>query len=265
MKVKFWSCPLPSDAASRYDSNLQVQTWADHQAKDQSELRNLCREQVQVLQQAYMGQLTCEDNVYDHPVQDTGIRFLPFEDEDLHFVDDALCSGCEINYPILWEKYAPQEAGVMKVVLCKTTGILGVSGFPWEEHRGTMFDYRTLPKGGMFKYDMGKTMVHEFGHYMGLMHTFQNGCQGLGDEVDDTSKEMSAFFGCPDPSAPPATCGDGLDDVHNFMDYADDRCMCAFTPGQRDRLTQKASQYKIFPEKDKPSIAVGPAEISFPF
>lgn len=236
LKAQFYSCPLPQGAGT---SASRVESWADPLAKDKSDLRKLVKDQVHVLQQAYKGELNCEGRMRNTQFEDTGIRFQKFKNEDLKFIEDENCSSCEMNYESLWQKYLPEEQGFVKVLLCQTSGILGVSAFPWEEASGTMFDFRTLPNGGMFKYDMGKTMVHEFGHYLGLFHTFQNGCYGEGDHVDDTSKEYTAFFGCPDLDSPPVSCNDGVDSVNNFMDYTDDRCMCSFTAGQRDRLAQK--------------------------
>jgi hypothetical protein len=63
--------------------------------------------------------------------------------------------------------------------------------FPWEvseasKQNGIIIDYRTLPDGEMDYFNYGYTAVHEGGHYLGLYHTFQNGCTIPGDELDDT-------------------------------------------------------------------------------
>ena len=87
----------------------------------------------------------------------------------------------------------------------------------------------------------GKTAVHEIGHWFGLYHTFEgncsifdglcNGCNGMGDLVDDTPRAREPTTRCREGTD---TCfqHEGLDDIHNFMSYEFDACIQHFTPGQ---------------------------------
>lgn len=80
-------------------------------------------------------------------------------------------------------------------------------------------------------YDKGRTMTHEVGHYLGLYHTFQGGCNPPGDEVDDTPAVASPNYGC----TPNVSCA-SADMIQNYMDYTDDTCMNTYTDGQKTRV-----------------------------
>ena len=85
----------------------------------------------------------------------------------------------------------------------------------------------------------GRTLTHEVGHYLGLQHPFNNGCGGsdctsTGDRVCDTPPVTSPSFNCPIGAN---TCSndnpDRLDQIENFMDYANGNCQNMFTWGQK--------------------------------
>jgi len=100
----------------------------------------------------------------------------------------------------------------------------------------------SMPGGGLQGYQMGKTAVHEVGHWFGLLHTFQgNTCAAsdAGDFVDDTPQESVSTDGCPPAQgmAKDSCPGvEGLDPVHNYMDYSNDECYTGFSPMQQTRM-----------------------------
>ena len=127
------------------------------------------------------------------------------------------------------------------------TDVLGFSTFPqwYRAHPrldGVVIDYRSLPGGSFRSFDRGYTAVHEIGHWLGLFHTFENGCVPPGDGVADTPYEASPAQGCPHHRD---TCMQrGRDPIHNFMDYAQDACMREFTAGQGRRIRAAWAAYR---------------------
>ncbi len=122
------------------------------------------------------------------------------------------------------------------------SGYLGWSYFPsgYKTHPsidGIVLNWQSMPGASTAyagRYDLGKTLTHEAGHWLGLYHTFQGGCNANGDYVDDTPFELVPTRGCPEGKD---TCPDpGLDPIHNYMDYSYDSCYSEFTPDQAARM-----------------------------
>lgn len=128
-------------------------------------------------------------------------------------------------------------------------GLLGWATFPFDYATSPTIDgvvilFSTMPFGTSDPYNLGDTLVHEAGHWMGLYHTFQGGCGRFDDRVADTPAEAIPGYGCPlrrnsCPARP------GVDPVENFMDYSDDSCMDHFTPGQDGRMDAQFTAFRF--------------------
>ena len=93
--------------------------------------------------------------------------------------------------------------------------------------------------GLMANYNLGKTLVHEVGHYLFLLHTFQGGCSSPGDYCSDTqpcnAPSNPQYFDC-DSNNPYEGCSSGFNQKNNHMNYSFDVCKTMFTDLQIDRM-----------------------------
>ena len=87
------------------------------------------------------------------------------------------------------------------------------------------------PFSGGAPYNLGRTLTHEAGHWLGLRHIW--GDSNCGDDFcADTPESQTANYSC----VTQTTCDGQQDMVENYMDYTNDACMNTFTADQKTRM-----------------------------
>lgn len=123
--------------------------------------------------------------------------------------------------------------------------ILGYAQFPWAING----NQSSVTDGVIIRHDYigsigtsnlaraGRVATHEVGHWLGLFHPFQGGCDE-GDDVNDTPPVEDANYGCTRRNSCTNDSPDLPDQIENFMDYADGSCQNMFSLGQKIRSRQ---------------------------
>lgn len=166
-------------------------------------------------------------------------RFFGFWDPRLRWMKRKLRKGDATTLNVYWTDFW-------------TMNIAGYSTFPYSYWRkpqldGVVLRVGVIAGGSITQYAQGAMLAHETGHWLGLYHTFEKGCDARSDKVDDTPQELEAFRGCGQIEGFPLyrdSCPDaeGIDPVHNFMDYGE--CSFEFTQGQVERMQASYERYR---------------------
>jgi hypothetical protein len=188
-------------------------------------------------------------NVLNNGFVGTGLSFEVIETDrtpNNEWFTTGFETSSERDMKALLRKGGPDALNIYTANL--DDGLLGWATFPWTfsedpQDDGVVVATGSLPGGDIPDFNLGATLTHEVGHWVGLYHTFQGGCNGDGDFVSDTPSEAIPSEGCPMGRD---TCpGGGIDPVQNFMDYSHDSCLDRFSVGQVQRLQELMTLYRF--------------------
>ncbi|MFA6923079.1 MAG: LamG-like jellyroll fold domain-containing protein [Bacteroidales bacterium] len=152
-----------------------------------------------------------------------------------------------------WNPYCYLNIWVIKEILSQSmgSGVIGYAYLP--SAHGLNMDGVVLEANYFGSSAVSDAVgTHEIGHYLGLYHTFQNGCKNDdclidGDLVCDTPPDQTTFASCNHPTN---SCNTDADDKStnnpfktdvadysdDYMDYSSLSCYDKFTPGQYSRM-----------------------------
>lgn len=164
----------------------------------------------------------------------------------------SIWSAINDNYALKSQSYWPAEQ-YLNIWVTSLSDFLGYTQFPVSSLAGLenssnerltdgiAVNYREFGSDddGAFnlapRYNKGRTLTHEMGHFFGLRHIWGDisACNGT-DYVTDTPTQSTSTAGC--PVHPQADCS-AVKMFQNYLDYTDDQCMNLFTQGQVARMT----------------------------
>lgn len=119
-----------------------------------------------------------------------------------------------------------------------TAGLAGLSPSGGDAATdGVVIAYAAFGRVGTLfpNYNKGRTLTHELGHWLGLLHVW--GDSNCGDDYcADTPTQETSNIGC--RTFPHVSCSNGPtgDMFMNFLDYSDDACLQLFTGDQKGRM-----------------------------
>jgi hypothetical protein len=236
---------LPAGSVT-IDTVFHVITDTALTADEQQRYKKLIAAQVRVLNNAYAGRGAASAS------PDTPFRFS-YEPKETTWTVNAAWSTMA---PDTAEEAAAKEAlhqgdqSTLNVYVANLGGgLLGWATFPMAYYDplyldGVVILDESMPGGTASPYNGGDTGTHEVGHWLGLLHTFEGGCEAPGDYVSDTPAEAGPAFSCKEDAGRDSCPGGGRDPIHNFMDYTEDFCMNQFTRGQVKRMSYAWSAFR---------------------
>lgn len=129
----------------------------------------------------------------------------------------------------------------LNIWVCNLHRVLGFAQFPGgpPDTDGVVIGHLYFGTNGTATapFNLGRTAVHEVGHWLNLRHIWGDTADCTGsDLVNDTPAQQHPNYGA--PTFPSVSCSNGPDGdmFMNYMDYVDDDAMFMFTAEQISRM-----------------------------
>jgi len=181
----------------------------------------------------------CLPKTGENPLAQEGINYVSTQIKEWD-TDDAIkfakSKGADAEKP---NKYINVWVAPLKDGL---SGYAQMPGCP-SKTDGIVIDYRFFGLNGTAQepYNLGRTLTHLVGNYLGL-YDLWNETNPCGDDfVEDTPVHNAPNYGCPQYLHISTCLNLEPEMTMNFMDNTDDACMSLFTVGQMKRMHQMLS------------------------
>jgi gliding motility-associated-like protein len=178
----------------------------------------------------------------DKGQQSSGINRIQSPLTNLQIIDDD-----QLKRLISWD---PNH--VINIYLVNSINDGTVAGYAYLPYNHGSVDDGIVVLNSVIKNQsvgMHSTLVHEMGHYLGLYHTFEGGCENHqcekdGDKVCDTPPDgttagpgfCEAIINSCDTDKNSGFTKDTVDLNWNYLDYGNRNCRKGFTLGQAERM-----------------------------
>jgi hypothetical protein len=155
----------------------------------------------------------------------------------------SFSSDGSVCYNSLGGQDAWPSTSYLNIWVCKKSGAAGYSSYPWSGSPATdgiIVGYNFVGRTGTFtnnwNYQKGRTVTHEVGHWLGLIHIWGDAACG-DDLVGDTPTQSAASGSCPVyPHMSACSPNSNGDMFMNYMDYTYDACRVMFSAAQVARM-----------------------------